>query len=303
MTLIDLTPQQVRRAVYYGPYIRLLDELSESSSDFHAIRAPKEFYKGVYRPCEKHSDREMILRAFTFKNRGDQYKVPLKRFLNGELEGTDDFDERDDKEKERVNQKLQHQRAEFLNVVKVARGVFGEAAFRKWAPSSKRQNANDYVWSTGVSLPFWDAAYPALAELLIEFQPVQFTQAKDNIVQALKESFESGFFRDNVGGMSKKQFIARKNEFRRLVSDAIRQVSNSRLDDKRSFSPGLRVQLHEAQSGKCGICNQIMDIRRLDDGKYVHIDHILPHSKGGETTIENAQIVHSECNLKKGNRQ
>jgi hypothetical protein len=249
----DLTQQQVRRALYYGPYIRLLDELSKSSSDFHAIRSPKEFHKGIYKPCEKHSDREMILRAFTFKNRGDQYKVPLKRFLNSELEGTDDFDDRDDSE--RVNQKLQLQRAEFVNVVKVARGVFGDAAFRKWAPQTssktREQHSDDYAWSTGVSLPLWDAAYPALAELLIEFQPVQFTQAKDNIAKTLKRSFEAGFFRENLGVMSKKQFFARKDEFKRLGSDAIRQVSHSnRLDDTRAFSPDLRPQLYEAQGDR-----------------------------------------------------
>ena len=102
--------------------------------------------------------------------------------------------------------------------------------------------------------------------------------------------------------MSKKQFFARKEEFKRLVGDAIRQVSSNRLDEKRTFSRNLRQQLYEAQGGKCGICNQHIDDRRLEDGKYVHIDHIVPHSRGGETKNENAQLVHSECNLQKGNR-
>lgn len=43
----------------------------------------------------------------------------------------------------------------------------------------------------------------------------------------------------------------------------------------------------------CGICGSPID------GKY-HIDHIIPVSKGGEHVIENLQLTHPICNLRKG---
>jgi hypothetical protein len=34
---------------------------------------------------------------------------------------------------------------------------------------------------------------------------------------------------------------------------------------------------------------------------YVEVDHIIPVSKGGSNSAENAQLVHKFCNMHKGN--
>jgi hypothetical protein len=34
----------------------------------------------------------------------------------------------------------------------------------------------------------------------------------------------------------------------------------------------------------------------------IHLDHIVPRSKGGPTTYENLRVTHSRCNRKRGNR-
>jgi 5-methylcytosine-specific restriction endonuclease McrA len=34
----------------------------------------------------------------------------------------------------------------------------------------------------------------------------------------------------------------------------------------------------------------------------VHIDHILPKSRGGDNSLENGQVTCAHCNLSKGNR-
>ncbi len=73
--------QQLRRAVYYGDYILLLDRLA-NDENFQAIRDPKSFRKGTYTLCPKESDRELILRGFAWGRKYRSYKRPLKTFLN-----------------------------------------------------------------------------------------------------------------------------------------------------------------------------------------------------------------------------
>jgi 5-methylcytosine-specific restriction endonuclease McrA len=47
------------------------------------------------------------------------------------------------------------------------------------------------------------------------------------------------------------------------------------------------------QQGKCAIC-------QCDVGVGYHVDHVIPFSKGGETSLENSQALCPACNLKKG---
>lgn len=53
-----------------------------------------------------------------------------------------------------------------------------------------------------------------------------------------------------------------------------------------------------ASQRPCPICNR--QLSALDD--HLHIDHIHPRSKGGTTDIENLQVVHKTCNLRKSNK-
>ena len=293
----DLKPQQVRRAVYYGPYIELLDDLAEDCENFKVVRDAAAVHNQVYEQCPTHSDRELILRALAFRTAGGQYKAPLKKFLNRELEGTDEFENRDREDKERINARLADLRAEFEAVMKVARDVFEDHAFRKWAPG--RSQDKQYVWSKSIAPSLWDAGYLALAELLKEFKPAQFLEAKREIVNALKESYEHGFFAQDTAGITDKKFLARKDELKRLFRAAIEEGSHAR-DSRRAFSPQMRQPLFEQQGGMCPICTQAIDPMRIEDPKHVEIDHKTPHSLGGPTTSENAQLVHRECNRKKG---
>ncbi len=74
-----------------------------------------------------------------------------------------------------------------------------------------------------------------------------------------------------------------------------RWSKKSRLKGSRSR---IRATLHNRQAGKCGICGGIM----LSHPRDLHIDHIVPLSKGGGNEIGNLQLTHPTCNLIKGNR-
>lgn len=59
----------------------------------------------------------------------------------------------------------------------------------------------------------------------------------------------------------------------------------------RSYSSAIRHQLKEQDPG-CVICGSLVG---------TEVDHIFPYSKGGDTTLSNAQLLCSSCNKQKGN--
>ena len=59
---------------------------------------------------------------------------------------------------------------------------------------------------------------------------------------------------------------------------------------------GLRYEVLKRDGGEC-----VVDGRKPPEWP-LHIDHIVPLSKGGKTTLDNLQTLCAECNLGKGNR-
>ncbi len=63
---------------------------------------------------------------------------------------------------------------------------------------------------------------------------------------------------------------------------------------KRSPSERLKVQVLMRDGNKCRLCGIIVT------GDNIHFDHILPWSKGGETVLENLQVLRETHNIAKG---
>lgn len=64
---------------------------------------------------------------------------------------------------------------------------------------------------------------------------------------------------------------------------------------KRNISNRLKVQVLMRDGNKCRLCGVIVT------GENIHYDHIKAWSKGGETVLENLQVLCAEHNLAKGN--
>ena len=59
----------------------------------------------------------------------------------------------------------------------------------------------------------------------------------------------------------------------------------------------IRKQLINKNGAVCAICGN-----PIETMKDCTIDHIIPISKGGLTTIDNCQLAHKNCNVKKGDK-
>lgn len=95
---------------------------------------------------------------------------------------------------------------------------------------------------------------------------------------------------------SDKNFLRRRDELKELMKNAITQAVGER-DSRREFpSATNKYDLYKRQGGVCAICHQTIDSERIEDTNYLHIDHKIPHSKGGPTEFDNAQLTHAACN-------
>lgn len=64
----------------------------------------------------------------------------------------------------------------------------------------------------------------------------------------------------------------------------------------RVLSDKLRYQVLKRDNFKCRLCGASP---AKDASVELHVDHIVPWSKGGESTVENLQTLCSRCNLGK----
>jgi hypothetical protein len=67
-------------------------------------------------------------------------------------------------------------------------------------------------------------------------------------------------------------------------------------ESRQSLSPRLRKAVIDRDGYLCGLCGG--EVEPTD----VHIDHIIPVFHGGKDRLENLQVAHSQCNLRKGRR-
>ena len=91
-------------------------------------------------------------------------------------------------------------------------------------------------------------------------------------------------------------------------TDDVEQSLSSQLDEisikareaaalKVRVMPALRWQVFQRDGWKCVSCG-----RTAHDNIILHIDHIIPRSKGGSDTLENYQTLCNLCNLGKSNK-
>ncbi len=82
-----------------------------------------------------------------------------------------------------------------------------------------------------------------------------------------------------------------------FASDEVGARSAKAAETKVRVMPALRWQVFQRDRWKCVSCG-----RNSHDGAILHVDHIMPRSKGGLDLLDNLQTLCSICNIGKSNR-
>lgn len=92
--------------------------------------------------------------------------------------------------------------------------------------------------------------------------------------------------------------------YKYILQDLVNISSSivTELDADRLFSSIQRVQLWKKQGGKCSLTGKVIPKEEIQNHDLWHADHIIPYSKGGQTTLENGQLVCKRANLSKGSK-
>ena len=121
--------------------------------------------------------------------------------------------------------------------------------------------------------------------------PTEYVTA---IYKFLADLKDRGPLHDTYMELRDSAEVIQKDRFDNMLKYIVKYVGLTKRDTKRTFANKDRQFVFDAHNGICVECKT--------DCNYVewHIDHIVPHSKGGQTTLSNAQLLCAECNLNKG---
>lgn len=187
--------------------------------------------------------------------------------------------------------------------------------------SSREYNDNGAKYTAGtIAARFgsWNIALEKADLSLVHQREVSKEELFENLEHVWISIGRQPVFRDMKEPISKystHQYVAKFGTWRKGLEAFVEYInSDSAMDvevenvpltilktedtfkhkTKRFPSERLKVQVLMRDGNKCRLCGVTLT------GDKIHFDHIIPWSKGGETTLENLQILCDIHNLAKG---
>lgn len=129
----------------------------------------------------------------------------------------------------------------------------------------------------------------------------KFGSEVDNVREAQKKVKgarpDQALYRDYLITVSQMTDDVNQRRKREQILDGVLRNLFERKDEKRTFSKEQRRLLwNNENKAICSKCKRPINWNDLS------MDHVLAHSRGGKTTMKNAQPMHKNCNSSKGAR-
>ena len=134
-----------------------------------------------------------------------------------------------------------------------------------------------------------------------EYQQNMRIKHKDNVLKRNKEYHYKN--RDSI--------LTKKREYSKNNKEISRRGDRKRRAQKiqNGFEFYTEQQVIETYGNECYLCNSRIDLKaarqigKLGWQNGLHIDHLIPISKGGPDTLENVRPTHGLCNITKNNKE
>jgi hypothetical protein len=189
--------------------------------------------------------------------------------------------------------------------------------------SSRQYDSNGGKYTSGtISARFgsWNSALERAGLNLVQYREVSEKELFKNMEEVWLNIGKQPVFRDMKGPVSKYssyqyetkfgtwrkaleafvEYINSDQEFDVLEETILEPIQTTEIvfkhKTKRYPSDKLKLKVLMRDTNKCRLC----EITLIGPNE-MHFDHIIPWSKGGETTFENLQILCALHNLVKGN--
>ena len=104
------------------------------------------------------------------------------------------------------------------------------------------------------------------------------------------------YVRLTTSGSNNSDSIELRHQF--FINEMIALLNLQKKDPQRNFTQIEREMIYYRDRKTCQVC--LMEERDTSAALWNQIDihHIIPHSRGGETSMENAVLVHRDCHPK-----
>lgn len=263
--VVPLNRQELRNATYIGHFIHLSSELADDNYwSEQGMVSPADIRRMV--------DVEFVSELLIALLHGIQPKEPdlLDKFYKLY---DDEFPEKDN-----IKNK-------FIRVKTRIEEIFGELRPTRW------RYKLDYY-----------GLFVAVSELIDNyyFPPERYDEIKDKFEEFARNIANENLTNQYIREYYEAQLTRRANKENRNIR--VKNIKNMLIpfliakDTKRNFNEEERRIFFELSQDKiCAICGRVVDWENYE------LDHKTPHSKGGKTELQNAQITCKSCNASKGN--
>ncbi|UUM20559.1 DUF262 domain-containing protein [Mycoplasma sp. 2045] len=266
---VNLNEQELRNCVYHGQYNKMINELSKEDVVQQLFK-----FKNT-----RMKYQEFILRFLALSD-SKEYNGYMKQFLNEHMDHHIDAIKN-------IENKTKKDKNKFLNISKLVLEALGKDAFCKIGSIGE-------IKHNSFNIGYYES-------IMIAFSKFDEQSIRDNYDEIYKEIDSLKRENKTYKSTMKSSTTSKDNVMKRidLVTKSLTKIigKNKNKIQPRSFPSDWKPKLAKDQDYKCGICGQ--EMRNID---ITEIDHIIPYSKGGETTRENAQLVHEKCNRSKSNK-